>query len=129
MKKRIWKQVVAALLVLVLCLTLVACDQSNRMKVTMYDDSMSPTFSSGDELVFENADPSTLEIGDIIAYWTVIDGKRAIYVSRIHQIYAGTNDQPIFETKGDNNATVNSLNVHPSNVVGKYVRKAILGLF
>ena len=123
------KKFLCLCLVLILCLTLVACDQSNRMKVTMYDDSMSPTFSSGDELVFENADPSTLEIGDIIAYWTVIDGNRMIYVSRIHQIYAGTNDQPIFETKGDNNATVNSLNVHPSNVVGKYVRKAILGLF
>ena len=123
------KKFLCLCLVLILCLTLVACDQSNRMKVTMYDDSMSPTFSSGDELVFENADPSTLEIGDIIAYWTVIDGNRMIYVSRIHQIYAGTNDQPIFETKGDNNATVNSLNVHPSNVVGKYVREAIFGLF
>ena len=123
------KKFLCLCLVLVLCLTLVACDQSNRVKVTMYDDSMSPTFSSGDQLIFENVDPSTLEIGDIIAYWAVIDGNRMIYVSRIHQIYMGSDAQPIFETKDDNKTNANPLIVHPSNVVGKYVREAIFGLF
>lgn len=122
------KKFMCIFLVLVLCLPLAACDQSNRMKVTMYDDSMSPTFSAGDQLIFENVDPNDLEIGDIISFWTVVDGQRMIYVSRIHQIYVGGDVQPLFETKGDNDTDVAPSQVHPSNVVGKYVRKAIWGL-
>ena len=42
--------------------------------------------------------------------------------------YVGGDVQPLFETKGDNDTDVDPSQVHPSNVVGKYVRKAILGL-
>ena len=41
--------------------------------------SMYPTFESGD-LIFDKGmkDASELEIGDIITYWTVIDGQRVL---------------------------------------------------
>ena len=65
--------------------------------------SMYPTLNSGD-MIFDSAvkDPSQLAIGDIITYWTVIDGERVLNTHRITQIYDG-GGHLIFQTKGDNN--------------------------
>ena len=83
-------------------------------------DSMYPTLLPGD-LVFDRAveDPSTLKKGDIITYWTVINGERVLNTHKIHEIYDG-GDYLIFATIGDNNPDVDSLTVHESEVVGKY---------
>ena len=83
-------------------------------------DSMYPTLMPGD-LVFDRAveDPSTLQKGDIITYWTVINGERVLNTHKIHEIYDG-GDYRIFATIGDNNPDVDSLTVHESEVVGKY---------
>lgn len=82
--------------------------------------SMYPTFEPGD-LIFDSAvkDSSELKIGDIITYWTVIDGQRVLNTHRIIQIYDGGNYR-IFETQGDNNTIADALTVHESEVVGKY---------
>ena len=83
-------------------------------------DSMYPTLMPGD-LVFDRAveDPSTLQKGDIITYWTVINGERVLNTHKIHEIYDG-GDYRIFATIGENNPDVDSLTVHESEVVGKY---------
>lgn len=83
-------------------------------------DSMYPTLRSGD-LVVDVAvkDPSDLRPGDIITYWTIINGERVLNTHRIENIYSG-GDYLIFETKGDNNTSVDPLTVHESNIVGKY---------
>lgn len=83
-------------------------------------DSMYPTLRSGD-LVVDVAvkDPSDLRPGDIITYWTIINGERVLNTHRIENIYSG-GDYLIFETKGDNNTLVDPLTVHESNIVGKY---------
>lgn len=83
-------------------------------------DSMYPTLKPGD-LIIDKAvkDPSKLRVGDIITYWTVIDGQRVLNTHTIYNIYDG-GDYLIFETKGDNNNVVDSLTVHESEVVGKY---------
>lgn len=82
--------------------------------------SMYPTMNPGD-LIFDSAvdDPNELEIGDIITYWTVIDGQRVLNTHRIIQIYDG-GGYLIFETQGDNNTTADPLTVHESEVVGQY---------
>ena len=82
--------------------------------------SMYPTFEPGD-LIFDKAvkDSSDLEIGDIITYWTVIDGQRVLNTHRIIQIYDGGGYR-IFETQGDNNTIADALTVHESEVVGKF---------
>lgn len=84
-------------------------------------DSMQPTLNPGD-LIFagEIGDPNELAVGDIITYWTVIDGKRALNTHRIHAIYDMGDGKPLFATKGDNNTSADPLNVQAGSIVGKY---------
>lgn len=85
--------------------------------------SMSPTLNAGD-LIIDSAvkDTSALKVGDIITYWTVINGERVLNTHRITAIYDGGGHR-IFATKGDNNTIEDSLTVHESEVVGKYSTK------
>ena len=87
-------------------------------------DSMFPTLKPGD-LIFSTQvkDTSTLQVGDIITYWTVIDGQRALNTHRIHAIYDMGDGKPLFATKGDNNTSADPLNVQSGNIVGKYSGK------
>ena len=86
-------------------------------------ESMYPTLNPGD-LIFDKAvkDPTTLQKGDIITYWTVINGERVLNTHRIHEIYDG-GGYLIFGTKGDNNTIADPLTVHESEVVGIYATK------
>ena len=122
------KKILCLCLVFAFCIGLVACSQSSRMKLEITDDSMAPTFSSGDTVVVEAVDPNDLAVGDIIAFWAVIDGQRMIVVHRITNIYDGGNFLA-FSTKGDNNSQDDPSNVHESDIVGRYIRKAIFGSF
>ena len=83
-------------------------------------DSMYPTLLPGD-LIFDTAvgDTSDLRPGDIITYWTVINGERVLNTHRINEIYDG-GGYLIFSTKGDSSTSVDALTVHESEVVGKY---------
>ena len=83
-------------------------------------ESMYPTLLPGD-LIFDVGvkDPGELRNGDIITYWTVINGERVLNTHRIHEIYDGGGFL-IFATKGDNNTIADPLTVHESEVVGKY---------
>lgn len=84
-------------------------------------DSMKPTLEPGD-LIFsvKVEDPNALKVGDIITYWTVIDGQRALNTHRILEIYEGQDGKPLFRTIGDNNTSADPLNVNATNIVGKY---------
>ena len=82
--------------------------------------SMEPTISPGDLIIDKEVeDASTLKVGDIITYWTVIDGERVLNTHRIVEIYDG-GSYLIFATKGDNNSTEDPLTVHESEIVGLY---------
>lgn len=83
-------------------------------------DSMYPVLMPGD-LIFDTAvkDPDTLEKGDIITYWTIINGERVLNTHTIHEIYDGGGYR-IFATKGENNTAADALTVHESEIVGKY---------
>ena len=83
-------------------------------------ESMYPILKPGD-LIFDTAveKPEDLQVGDIITYWTVINGERVLNTHKIHEIYDG-GGYLIFETKGEANTVVDSLTVHESEVVGKY---------
>ena len=83
-------------------------------------ESMYPVLMPGD-LIFDTAvkDAGTLRQGDIITYWTVINGERVLNTHTIYEIYDG-GGYLIFETKGEKNTTVDPLSVHESEIVGKY---------
>lgn len=83
-------------------------------------DSMYPELKAGDLAIDGPVkDPSTLRPGEIITYWTVIDGERVLNTHRIVNVFDG-GEYLIFETKGDNNTSVDPLTVHESEVIGKY---------
>lgn len=92
-------------------------------------ESMYPVLLPGD-LIFDTAveDPGELRQGDIITYWTVINGERVLNTHTIVGIYDGDGFL-IFETKGEKNSAVDALTVHESEIVGKYsgVRVANMG--
>ena len=90
-------------------------------------ESMYPTLLPGD-MIFDTKvkDASELEVGDIITYWTVINGERVLNTHTVHQIYDG-GGYLIFATKGDNNLAADALTVHESEIVGVY-RARIPGL-
>ncbi|MBR5559106.1 MAG: signal peptidase I [Oscillospiraceae bacterium] len=91
-------------------------------------ESMYPTLEPGDLILDKGIkDTADLEVGDIITYWTVINGERVLNTHRIVEIYDG-GGHLIFETQGDNNTVSDPLTVHESEVVGQYTGKKIDGL-
>ena len=88
--------------------------------LSIQTESMYPTLLPGD-LIFDTPvkDPADLKVGDIITYWTVINGERVLNTHTVHEIYDG-NGYLIFGTKGDNNTAADPLTVHESEIVGKY---------
>ena len=97
--------------------------------LSIQTDSMYPTIDPGDLVLATGVkDPSKLKKksadyeGDIITYWTIINGERVLNTHRIVEIYDG-GGYLIFQTKGDNNTLEDPLTVHESEVVGQYKAK------
>ncbi len=89
--------------------------------MSIQTDSMYPSLKPGDlaiDVVVK--DPGELRKGDVITYWTVINGERVLNTHRIEQIYDG-GEYLIFETKGDNSPSSDPLTVHENAIVGKNV--------
>ena len=102
--------------------------------LSIQTDSMYPTIDPGDLVIatevkdlsalrpriVDKEDPSkVIYEGDIITYWTVINGERVLNTHRIVNVYDG-GGYLIFQTKGDNNTLEDPLTVHESEVVGQY---------
>jgi len=99
---------------------------------SIQSDSMSPTFNEGDLIVDTKVRKiEKLEVGDVITFWTVINGERTKNTHRIVKIDDyGT--YLSFTTRGDNPEITNNdrLTVHQNEVVGKYAfRLPGLGTF
>lgn len=96
--------------------------------LSIQTESMYPTLKPGD-MIFDKSvkDTGELQIGDVISYWTVINGERVLNTHRITQIYDG-GGYLIFETKGDNNTVSDALTVHESEIVGRWDGAKIGGL-
>lgn len=94
-------------------------------------NSMKPTLAKGDYIFIEDCDAENLQVGDIITYFTIIDGQRVINTHRIVEIIDG-NGLIQYRTQGDNKETnpeVDKLMVAPGDVIGKYngTRIPVLG--
>lgn len=122
------KKILCICLALTLCLAMVACNQSQRTKLEITDNSMEPTFSKGDTVIYEQVDTDTLKEGDIIVYWALEGTQRVVQIHRIVNIY-DIGENRLFETKGDSNERSDALPVHESNVLGKYIRTLLFGFF
>ena len=87
---------------------------------TVQTDSMYPILKPGD-LIIDVAvkDYRELRVGDIITYWTIIEGHRVLNTHKIAGIYDG-GDYLIFETMGEKVNQTDVLTVHESEIVGVY---------
>ena len=85
-------------------------------------DSMSPTLVKGDFIFVEECDAEALEVGDIVTYFTMIQGKRVVNTHRIVEVY---NNGGIvqYQTQGDNKETnpePDEILLSPGDIIGKY---------
>lgn len=93
-------------------------------------DSMKPTLSKGDYIFVEQCDPDTLQVGDVITYFTLIQGERAINTHRIVDIIDNDGVTQI-QTQGDNKETnpePDELLLAPGDVIGVYTGSKIPAL-
>ena len=87
--------------------------------MTVLTDSMSPTFNHGDLIIIKKCDPSTLEVGDIVTFHTIIENEYALNTHRIIEIN-GDAGMRTYVTKGDNNSIADQRSIAGGDIVGKY---------
>ena len=72
--------------------------------LTVESDSMKPTFAQGDLIICKEIDDlMSLQKGDVITFWTIIDGKKVKNTHRITEINEFENTRS-FVTRGDGNS-------------------------
>ena len=87
---------------------------SNSMKGSKSDD-----FQKGDLIAIGSIDKSKLKVGDVVTFWTIIEGSKVLNSHRINSIdTSGSTTRYI--TKGDNNPTVDSETITSNDIVGIY---------
>lgn len=131
--KRVLKKIVSVLSWIILIFALIAtilafsADRSGGVPnifgfipLTVESDSMAPTFSANDLIIdTEITDVNTLCENDVITFWTLINGQKVMNTHRITEVHR-INGNISFTTKGDNNSVKDSINVYPSDIVGKW---------
>lgn len=105
------------LIATLICLSflILGCD-SNVTKIKITSTSMEPDFKMGEVYKFEKVDPTTLIVGDIIAYEMV---ENIIVVSRINRIEQDNNGT-YFIVKSTQNSQESLDRVRYGNVIGVY---------
>lgn len=95
--------------------------------MTVESDSMMPTFKTDDLIIDREIDDLyKLRDGDVITFWTVVNGYRIKNTHRIISVNdADTNIN--FTTKGDNNDIKDSLNVYPADIIGEWTGTKLSG--
>lgn len=96
--------------------------------LTVESDSMLPTFEKGD-LIFcrEVDDLNTLKEGDVITFWTIIDGKRVKNTHRIIGINQAENSRS-FVTRGDANPLDDDMPAYAGDIIGKWTEFKLDGM-
>jgi len=90
--------------------------------LSVMTDSMAPTFNAGDMIFIKKCDPSTLQVGDIITFHTIINNQYTLNTHRIHDITEVSGVRS-YTTMGDNNAVPDTHIIADGDIVGKYVGK------
>lgn len=95
--------------------------------LTVESPSMRPTFEQGDLIISQKIDdPSSLQVGDVISFWTIIDGQKVKNTHRIVRI-EGSGTSMCFVTRGDNNPVDDELPAYQSELIGKWTGGRLSG--
>lgn len=96
--------------------------------LTVESDSMKPTFSKNDLIVCREVDDiNSLQKGDVITFWTIIDGKKVKNTHRIVDINEFESTRS-FVTRGDNNNLDDTLPAYAGDVIGKWTEFKVGGI-
>ncbi|MBR3324690.1 MAG: signal peptidase I [Clostridia bacterium] len=82
--------------------------------------SMEPNYNIGDLIIIRETSIQDLKVGDVINY--VLDNKKDTVTHRISDIIV-ENGETLYQTKGDNNNSVDNELVHPNQIQGTLVFK------
>ena len=95
--------------------------------LTVESDSMKPTFSQGDLIICREVDDiNSLKEGDVITFWTIIDGRRVKNTHRIVGINQAENSRS-FVTRGDANSLDDTMPAYAGDVIGKWTETILPG--
>ena len=97
-----------------LCINLLKeeLDKKGWIQLTVHGDSMLPTIKDSDMVTVERCEQ--YKIGDIVAYYTIIDNNIKIVVHRV--VFAR---KTYVLAKGDNNDFIDPLKISLNTVIGK----------
>ncbi len=88
--------------------------------MTVESDSMKPTFKKNDLIICKEVDDVySLKKGDVITFWTIIDGKKVKNTHRIVEVNEFENTRS-FVTRGDNNNQDDTMPAYSGDVIGKW---------
>lgn len=126
-----WIVLILALLVTILVFS---ADRNNGVAsllgyipLTVESDSMKPTFAKDDLILDKEIDDvKSLEVDDVITFWTIIDGQKVKNTHRIVEIH-DVNGTISFTTKGDNNSLEDTLDVYAGDIIGQWTNVKIGG--
>lgn len=126
-----WIVLILALLVTLLVFT---ADRNNGVAsllgvipLTVESPSMSPTFEQGDLIIcHEINDINELKKGDVITYWTIIQGQKVKNTHRIVEINDVLGNKN-FVTRGDANIADDDISVYAVDIIGKWTGIKIPG--
>lgn len=117
--KKIWNTVTTILVAVVVmaAVMLVGARLIGLQVFTVLSGSMEPTYHTGSLIYVKDADPFTLEAGDVITF--MLD-ENTVATHRITEVVPDENDTSVvrFRTKGDANDAEDGSLVHYKNVIG-----------
>ena len=90
--------------------------------MTVLTDSMSPTFRSNDLIIIKAESQKTYKVGDVVSYWTFINGVKSINTHRVVDVREA-DGITYFTTRGDNNSADDSLTISRGDIIGHFVVK------
>lgn len=125
-----WALVIITVLMVIMTLVLSVVDGDDKKlfgvrMMTVLSDSMKATdFKAGDIIFVKDIDPSTLDVGDIVAYKAKSgDNKGSIITHKIKELTVDEDGNPGFLTYGTTTGVVDDEVVTYWDVIGKYTGK------
>ena len=117
-----WVVLIFALLITILVFS---SDKNNGtasllgyIPLTVESDSMKPTFKKGDLIISKEIDDiNSLKKGDVITFWTLIEGKKVKNTHRIAEVL-NDNGSVGFITRGDANNVDDTYTVYAGEIGG-----------
>lgn len=100
--------------IFLLLLVLLISGISKYKLIAIASDSMSPTYSRGDAVIYEKVNVKDLEVGDVLAF----QKNNIVVTHRITEIWK-KNGKYYFTTKGDNNDVIDDFKTVEDNALGK----------